>query len=230
MLIGGLQRFSLIDYPGKISAVIFTMGCNFRCPYCHNPELVEFNKGNLIGEQYILSFLKERRKKLDGVVLTGGEPTLQSDIINFLRKIKELGFLIKLDTNGSYPEVIENLLKEKLVDYIAMDIKASLEKYNEVTNSNVDIEYIKRSIDIIIGSGIDYEFRTTVVRSQLSKNDILNIGRLIKSAKTYVLQEFKPSKTLDPDFLKEASYARKELEEMAFSIKDLVKQVIIRGQ
>lgn len=229
MFIGGLQKFSLIDYPGKISAVIFTMGCNFRCPYCHNPELVEFNEENLIEENYVLSFLKERKRKLDGVVLTGGEPLLQSDIIEFIKKVKDLGFLIKLDTNGSYPDVIEKLLKEELIDYIAMDIKANLGKYNKVTNSNVNIEKIKRSIDIIMSSGIDYEFRTTVVRSQLNKSDILDIGKLIKSAKTYALQEFKPSKTLDPEFLKETSYTKKELEEMALSIKELVKRVIIRS-
>ncbi|MCX7795010.1 MAG: anaerobic ribonucleoside-triphosphate reductase activating protein [bacterium] len=229
MLIGGLQRFSLIDYPGKISAVIFTKGCNFRCPYCHNPELIEFSKETLIEESFVFSFLKERQEKLDGVVLTGGEPTLQSDIIEFIKEIKKLGFLIKLDTNGSYPEIIEELLKERLLDYIAMDIKANLGKYNEVTCSNVDTEKIKRSVDIIIASGIDYEFRTTIVKSQLSKDDILKIGKLIKSAKTYVLQEFKPSKTLDPSFLKEESYSREELEEIASTIKRLVGRVIIRS-
>ncbi|MGC8971837.1 MAG: anaerobic ribonucleoside-triphosphate reductase activating protein, partial [bacterium] len=164
MLIGGLQKFSLIDYPGKISAVIFTKGCNFRCPYCHNPELVIFDGKDLIEEDYIFSFLREKRGKLDGVVLTGGEPTLQSDLINFLKEIKGLGFFTKLDTNGSNPEVIERLLEEKILDYIAMDIKANLEKYNDVTHSNVDIEKIKKSIDIIMHSGIDYEFRTTIVR------------------------------------------------------------------
>ncbi|MBC7320580.1 anaerobic ribonucleoside-triphosphate reductase activating protein [bacterium] len=228
MLIGGLQRFSLIDYPGKVSAVIFTMGCNFRCPYCHNPELVEFNGIRLIEEGYILSFLKERKGKLDGVVLTGGEPTLQSDIVSFLKEIKKLGFLIKLDTNGSYPEIIEELLKEGLLDYIAMDIKANLEKYSGVTRSNVDTKNIERSIGIIMKSGIDYEFRTTVVRSQLSRDDILEIGELIKSAKAYVLQEFKPSKTLDPNFIEETSYTREELEEIAVILKGLVGRVVIR--
>lgn len=229
MHIGGLQRFSLIDYPGKISAVIFTKGCNFRCPYCHNPELVEFNKENLIEENFVLSFLRERRGKLDGVVLTGGEPTLQSDIVEFIKEIKSLGFFIKLDTNGSYPKVIEELLNENLLDYIAMDIKADLERYNEVTHSSADIEKIKKSIDIIMKSDIDYEFRTTIVKSQLSKNDILKIGELIRSAKTYVLQGFKPSKTLDPSFLKETSYAKEELEEMASSLRGLVGRVIIRN-
>lgn len=228
MLIGGLQRFSLIDYPGKVSAIIFTKGCNFRCPYCHNPELVVSDEKDLIKEDYILSFLRERRGKLDGVVLTGGEPTLQSDLIDFLKEIKDLGFLIKLDTNGSNPEIIEKLLEEKILDYIAMDIKANLEKYNGVTHSNIDIGKIKKSVEIIMHSGIDYEFRTTMVKSQLTKEDILKIGELIRSAKLYVLQGFKATKTLDSSFLKEASYTREELEEIASSLKELVKKVSIR--
>jgi len=228
MLIGGLQRFSLIDYPGKISAIIFTKGCNFRCPYCHNPELVEFDEKDLIEEDYILFFLRERRGKLDGVVLTGGEPTLQSDLVDFLKEIKSLGFFIKLDTNGSNPEIIGRLLEEEILDYIAMDIKADLEKYNDVTLSNVDIEKIKKSIDIIMNSRIDYEFRTTIVKSQLTKEDILKIGELIRSAELYVLQEFKATKTLDPNFLKETSYPKEELEEIASSLRGLVKRVAIR--
>jgi|YelNatPaOPRAMG01_1025707.scaffolds.fasta_scaffold14896_3 pyruvate formate lyase activating enzyme len=228
MLIGGLQRFSLIDYPGKISAVIFTQGCNFRCPYCHNPELVGFDREDLIEEDYVLSFLEERRGKIDGVVLTGGEPTLQSDLGDFLKEIKNLGFLIKLDTNGSCPEVIEELLEAKLLDYIAMDIKASLENYSEITNAKVDIGKIKRSIDVIMHSGVTYEFRTTVVKSQLKMDDILKIGESIRSADLYVLQSFRPTKTLDPNFLKETSYTKEELEDIASSLKKLVKRTIVR--
>ena len=228
MLIGGLQRFSLIDYPGKISAVIFTQGCNFRCPYCHNPELVGFDREDLIEEDYVLSFLEERRGKIDGVVLTGGEPTLQSDLVDFLKEIKNLGFLIKLDTNGSCPEVIEELLEAKLLDYIAMDIKASLENYSEITNAKVDIGKIKRSIDVIMHSGVTYEFRTTVVKSQLKMDDILKIGEAIRSADLYVLQSFRPTKTLDPNFLKETSYTKEELEDIASSLKKLVKRTIVR--
>lgn len=228
MLIGGLQRFSLIDYPGKISAVVFTQGCNFRCPYCHNPELVSFNREGLIEENYILSFLEERRGKIDGVVLTGGEPTLQSDLVDFLREIKNLGFLVKLDTNGSCPEIIEELLEAKLLNYIAMDVKASLENYSEITNVKVDIEKIKRSIDIIMHSGVSYEFRTTIVKSQLKRDDILKIGESIRSAELYVLQSFRPTKTLDPNFLKETSYTKEELEDIASSLKKLVKRTIVR--
>ncbi|MBP8638979.1 MAG: anaerobic ribonucleoside-triphosphate reductase activating protein [Dictyoglomi bacterium] len=228
MLIGGLHKLSLIDYPGKLSAVIFTRGCNFRCPYCHNPELIESNGGDFIEEDKILSFLDERKGKLDGVVVTGGEPTLQSEIVEFLERIKRLGFFVKLDTNGSYPERIKELIDRKLLDYIAMDIKAPLYKYNRTTLTSIDTERIVESIHLIMNSGIDYEFRTTVVRSLLSRDDFPKIGEMIKSAKLFVLQEFRPTKTLDPDFLKETSYTKRELEEISISLKELVSKVIIR--
>ena len=228
MLIGGLHKLSLIDYPGKLSAVIFTRGCNFRCPYCHNPELIESNGGDFIEEDKILSFLDERKGKLDGVVVTGGEPTLQSEIVEFLERIKRLGFFVKLDTNGSYPERIKELIDRKLLDYIAMDIKAPLYKYSRTTLTSIDTERIVESIHLIMNSGIDYEFRTTVVRSLLSRDDFPKIGEMIKSAKLFVLQEFRPTKTLDPDFLKETSYTKRELEEISISLKELVSKVIIR--
>jgi pyruvate formate lyase activating enzyme len=228
MLIGGLHKLSLIDYPGKLSAVIFTRGCNFRCPYCHNPELIESNGGDIIEEDKILSFLDERKGKLDGVVVTGGEPTLQSEIVEFLERIKRLGFFVKLDTNGSYPERIKELIDRKLLDYIAMDIKAPLYKYSRTTLTSIDTERIVESIHLIMNSGIDYEFRTTVVRSLLSRDDFPKIGEMIKSAKLFVLQEFRPTKTLDPDFLKETSYTKRELEEISISLKELVSKVIIR--
>lgn len=227
MIIGGLQRSSLIDYPGKISGVIFTVGCNFRCPYCHNPELVE-NTVDTIDEDEVLSFFNERKGKLDGVVLTGGEPTLQSDIIEFVEKIKRIGLLVKLDTNGSRPEVIEELIGRNLIDYIAMDIKAPLGKYGKVTLSTIDTRKILESINLIMSSNIGYEFRTTVVRSLLSKEDILEIGETIKSARLFVLQQFKPTKTLDPRFLSEASYTKDELEDIGVSLKRLVEKVIVR--
>jgi len=167
MKIGGFQRFSLIDYPAKISAIIFTQGCNFRCPYCHNPELVDPKLfTSAIDEDLILSFLRKRVGKLDGVVITGGEPLLQHDLIEFIKKVKEMGYLIKLDTNGSYPEKLERLLD--LIDYIAMDIKAPLEKYHDVVRTDVCTEKIMESITIILNGDIDYEFRTTVVKAFLT--------------------------------------------------------------
>jgi len=139
MIIGGLQRFSLIDYPGKISAILFTRGCNFRCPYCHNPELVDPQRyAEPWQEEEYWAFLQSRTQKLDAVVVTGGEPTLQEDLEPFLEKIRKMGFLIKLDTNGSNPDVLKDLLSANLVDYIAMDIKAPLEKYSEVAKVPID--------------------------------------------------------------------------------------------
>jgi len=211
MIIGGFQKFSMIDYPEKFSAIVFTQGCNFRCPYCHNPELLLQTSDSLIKESLVFDFLKTRIGKLDAVVVSGGEPCLQSDLVSFVQKIKDMGFLVKLDTNGSFPDKLQELINLKLVDYIAMDIKAPIEKYKEITNSAIDTYNILRSIDIIINSNIDHEFRTTIVKSQLSEQDILQIGELIKSAKRYFLQKFIPLKTLDKNFAKQESYLDKEL-------------------
>lgn len=215
MKIGGFQKLSLIDYPSRISAVVFTQGCNFRCDYCHNPELVDPSQyQNLISEKEILTFLKKRKGDLDAVVITGGEPLLQIDLEDFLKKIKVLGYLIKLDTNGSFPEKLRKIIKEKLVDYIAMDIKGPLDKYQKISNSKIEQNKIEESIKLIMDSGIDYEFRTTIVRSQLSGNDFTKIGEMIKGAKLYALQKFVPSKTLNPAFIKEVSYSDEELEKI----------------
>ena len=197
MKIGGLIKTSLIDYPNKVSAVIFTQGCNFRCPYCHNPELVLPEQySQLISEEFVFDFLKKRKDVLDGVVITGGEPTLQSDLVAFIRKVKALGFSIKLDTNGSSPDVISSLLKDDLIDFIAMDIKTLLDKYNEVAGINCDMSEIKRSIDIIKASNIDYEFRTTLVPILISENDIQKIKVELNDDKRYRIQPFVKVKKL----------------------------------
>ncbi len=222
MRIGGLQKISLIDYPGKIAAIIFTQGCNFRCGYCHNPELVNpdfFIKPIPLEE--VFAFLKSRQGELEGVVVTGGEPLLQERLNDFLKKIKGLGYLIKLDTNGSFPERLKDIIEKKLVDYLAMDIKASLEKYASVVESAVEIKKIKESINLIMNSGLNYEFRTTIVKSQLKKEDILKIGELLKPGSLYILQKFVPSKTLNPRFLKKSSYSNEELEEIKRKLKEL---------
>lgn len=189
MNISGIQKFSLIDYPGKISAVIFTQGCNFRCPYCHNPELLETKRG-LIDEKEILDFLETRKNQLDAVVITGGEPTLQLDLINFLKKVNKMGFLIKLDTNGSNFRVINKIIKLNLVDYVAMDIKGPINKYGEIAGVKINMSNILKSIDLIRHDVSNYEFRTTVTREQLNKDDIKNIGFLIKGVKKYFLQNY----------------------------------------
>lgn len=229
MNIGGLQKFSMIDYPGKLSAIIFTLGCNFRCGYCHNPELVLPEKFNpSLKEKEIFKFLKTRVKKLDAVSITGGEPTLQPDLLQFMKKVKDLNFLIKLDSNGTNPNMLKEIIDAKLVDYIAMDIKAPLEKYKEVINHSVNLENIKKSIQLIMDSKLDYEFRTTIVKSQLSVKDLINIGKLIQGAKIYYLQKFIPSKANDERFLKEKTYSDEEFKEIKKNILKYVQKCEIR--
>ena len=169
--IGGFQKFSLSDYPGKVAAIIFLRGCNFRCQYCHNPDLFDTNKPS-IPLKNIFQFLKARKNRLDGVVITGGEPTIQSDLPNFFQKIKNLGFSIKLNTNGSYPHQLKTLIQAKLLDYIAMDIKAPLNKYHIICQKKVDISSIQNSIALIIDSGLSHEFRTTIDPRLISSEDI----------------------------------------------------------
>jgi pyruvate formate lyase activating enzyme len=229
MKIGGLQKVSLIDYPGMISAIIFSQGCNFRCSYCHNPGLVDPDLfGPCIKEKDVLDFLQTRRGKLDAVAITGGEPTLQNNLTPFIRQIKKMGFAVKLDTNGSKPQVIKALLSEKLLDYIAMDIKAPLEKYEKIVNVPIDSESLKESIEIILHSEIPYEFRTTVVQSQLEEKDIINIAKLISGAQNYVLQNFAPAKTLDTLFLKEKSHPDEIFQKIKKRLEHEIPCVTIR--
>lgn len=222
MRIGGFKRFSVADYPGKHCAIVFTQGCNFRCSYCHNPELVdERSHEGLIPEEEVLSFLMTRKNKLDGVVVTGGEPTLQPDLSDFCSKIKKMGFLVKVDTNGSRPDVIEKLVESDLVDYIAMDAKGPLRRYREITRSSVDTASIRETMGLIMNSGKAYEFRTTVVSSQLTEKDLIAIGKTIKGASSYVLQPFVASKTLDPSFRVMTSYPPKQLLDLRDAIRSL---------
>lgn len=227
MKIGGFQKTSLIDYPDKISAIVFTQGCNFRCGYCHNPELIK-PEGSLIEESSILSLLESRIGKLDGVVITGGEPTLQKDLIDFIKKIKTMNYLVKLDTNGTSSEIVKNLVEENLLDYIAMDIKAPLEKYENITNNKTNTFFIQKSIDLIINSGIDYEFRTTIVNNQLNFDDFTKISELIKGAKRYYLQKFEATKTLDISFLEKTSIQENELFRIKQMLETKIKEVYIR--
>jgi pyruvate formate lyase activating enzyme len=230
MIIGGFQRFSLIDYPDKISAIVFTQGCSFRCPYCHNPELVDPKDSANIGlkEDEILSFLDRRKGKLNAVTITGGEPLLQSDLSAFLSAIKRLRYLVKLDTNGSFPSRLKKIIELKSVDYIAMDIKTSLDKYHQVIKRTIDTRKILDSIRLIMDSGLDYEFRTTVVKALFEKDDFYKIGQLIKSARLYVLQKFVPSKTLDDTFLDMKSCTDEELDCFKEIMEGFVQRCIIR--
>ncbi len=223
MVIGGFQKFSLIDYPGKTSAIIFTCGCNFRCRYCHNPELV-------IPEQYapeiplasIFDFLETRKGKLDAVSITGGEPTQHADLIEMIKKIKDMGFLVKLDSNGSRPEVLKNIIDQKLVDYLAMDVKAPLKDYVKIMCWQVPAEKLQQSITLVMNSGIDYEFRTTIVKSFTSKDDLREIAKTIKGAKKYFLQKFIPSKLVDSRCNEEVSYNDEELGALTQELMDYV--------
>jgi len=230
MVIGGIQRFSLIDYPGKISAIIFTRGCNFRCPYCHNPELVDPNRYvDALEEEQLWEFLQRRQHKLDAVVITGGEPTLHDGLELFIEKIKTMGFLVKLDTNGSNPRVLKNLLSENLLDYVAMDIKAPLEKYSEVARIPVAVENIEESIMLIRESHVSHEFRTTIAKNILSEEDVVIIAKMLQGEKLYILQICVPTKVLDPHFLGEfVPYTREELQNMAQLAQSYVEKCLVR--
>ncbi len=230
MLIGGLQKSSLLDYPEKISAIIFTQGCNFRCGYCHNPELLNLNINTSaqITAPAFFDFLKTRQGKLDGVVITGGEPCIQNDLAAFIKKIKEQGFFVKLDTNGTFPKKLEKLIKEHLIDYIAMDIKAPLEKYHKITGTIIKESDIKKSIKLIMQSGIKYEFRTTVISSQLSFEDLKRIGELIEGAEKYYLQKFIASKIYNKSLTDEKSYSPEDFKKIIDFLKTKIKFVGLR--
>lgn len=195
MLICGYQKTTLLDYPGHVAATVFTGGCNFRCPFCHNTDLV-LHPASMINttKEEFMSFLNKRKPILSGICITGGEPTLQSDLPDFIKEIKELGYLVKLDTNGYMPTVLEDLLSQNLLDYIAMDIKAGSSHYAKVSGlPALDMELIKRSIAIIENSGIPYEFRTTVVKELHTENDFYEIRDMLSPYSPYYIQSFKDS-------------------------------------
>jgi pyruvate formate lyase activating enzyme len=229
MKIGGLQKVSLIDYPGKISAIVFTQGCNFRCPYCHNPELVEKKLYRpCLPEKDILDFLVSRRGKLDAVTITGGEPTLQEDLIPFIGRIRKMGFCVKLDSNGSRPDVLAHLAEEKLLDFIAMDVKAPAAKYPSIIKAAVPFDLMRESIRLILESGLPYEFRTTVVASLLLPEDILKISREITGAKRYAIQRFQPVTPLNKRYLSETSYADDVLLDIKKQLEEDIPLIVIR--
>ena len=223
-IIGGIQRTSLLDFPDKISAIVFTQGCNFNCGYCHNPDLLN-SKKDIYSTDVFFEFLDKRKGKLDGVVITGGEATLQPDLITFIKEIKARGFLVKLDTNGYRPDVIEQALP--FIDYIAMDIKAPLKKYNEITRINIDTQKIEKSIEIIMNSKVDYEFRTTVLKSQLNYSDFEEIGQLIHGAEKYYLQKFEAKTEINDEKLKEEkTYSKEEFNEIIANLKKYIKNAL----
>ncbi|MGV9001824.1 MAG: anaerobic ribonucleoside-triphosphate reductase activating protein [Candidatus Saccharimonadaceae bacterium] len=228
MKIGGLQKLSLVDYPHHTAVAMFTIGCNMRCGYCHNPELVLPERyADTIPEEDILLFLESRMGLVEGVVISGGEPTMHADLPRFIKSIKKLGFLVKLDTNGTNPDMIGDLFREKMLDYVAMDIKASMARYQEVVARPVDTDAIKETIQLIKASGVDHEFRTTLVKSQVSPEDLNEIGRLIQGSPRFALQRFRPGLTLNPQFARETTYSDEELAMLKVQMERYVKECVV---
>lgn len=229
MVIGGFQRLTLIDYPGKIATTVFTVGCSFRCPFCHNPELVLSPGVSNSMEKDFFAFLEKRKEKLEGVCITGGEPTIQPDLVGFIKKIKKMGFSVKLDSNGSRPDVLKKIIDGKMVDFIAMDIKNCPERYSETNGVKTDVERIKLSVQMIMNSGIPYEFRTTVVPGIHKKEDFDKIVKWIKGASAYYLQEYRETKMLDPKLKKLTKGKVINLESIGKKIKGNFGKFGIRG-
>jgi pyruvate formate lyase activating enzyme len=236
MIIAGLEKLSLIDYPDHLSAIVFTQGCNFRCHYCYNPMLVwpkRTDKGKYgqegspyLSEESLLSFLQERQGKLNGVVITGGEPSLHKDLPSFIEKIRELGYDIKLDTNGTNPELLKRLITDKLLDYIAMDLKAPISSYQKVVNVELNFLNIEKSAKMIRESGLDYEFRTTVVPQLITKEKIEEIAKFLQGSEKWFLQKFKSETDLVNDKYKNLrAYSDKEMDDLVAVAKNYVKFV-----
>lgn len=216
VIIKGVQKTSLIDYPGKMCTIVFLGGCNFRCSYCQNPDLINNNdKLPDINENKLFSLLEERKEWIDGVCITGGEPTIHKGLIGFIAKIKTRGGLVKLDTNGTNPELLKELLDKKLLDYIAMDYKAPLDKYYQITKTEVNTENIKKSVEIIKKSGIDYEFRSTILPAMHTKEDIIKMAKELEGSKIFYLQEFRNMITLDNKLSEERGFSHKEMADLA---------------
>ena len=230
MIFGGLQKLTLIDDPGKVACVAYTIGCNFRCPYCHNPELVDETVETKIDEAEVFALLQRKKGFLDGIVITGGEPTMHGDdLLRFMAEVKERGFLVKLDSNGTRPEVLSKAIERHLVDYIAMDIKAPLAKYSATVARPVDTAAIQTSIRMLVASSLPYEFRTTVVKSMLSSEDFEQIGSEIQGARRYFLQKFISSNlTLNPQFKKKTTYSDEEFETIRKNLERYVERCEVR--
>ncbi len=232
MHIEAYQKLTLLDFPGRTAATIFTHGCNFRCPFCHNAGLVVRGSVSQIPESEVLDYLEKRKKLLDGVCITGGEPLLQKDIAAFIRKLKEIGYLVKLDTNGSFPEKLEELINEGIIDYVAMDIKNCREKYPLTAGAPQDIvAKVEKSVNILISGKVDYEFRTTVCKGLHTIEDMTAIGEWLKGAKAYYLQPFKDSGDIIAGSEKAPLYALEnaQTEALLAAVKPYIPNSSIRG-
>ena len=230
MNISGIQKLTLLDYPGKVACTLFTAGCNFRCPFCHNAGLVlpDMLEEASISEDEVMSFLKKRAGMLDGVAITGGEPLLHTDMPEFLEKIKNLGYKIKLDTNGSNPKLLKEIVNAGLVDRVAMDIKNAPSENDKTAGCSVDMEKIEESKDFLLTGTCDYEFRTTVVKGIHTKESLIAAAKWISGAKEYYLQQFKDSGNLiAPDAFE--PFDENEMHELADAVRPFVPTVEVRG-
>jgi len=229
MRIAAIQPTTLLDYPNQVAAIVFTWGCVFRCGYCHNPELVCQSPAQELSMEAVLDFFTSRVGLLDGVVITGGEPTIYPDLPEFIRAIKKLGFLVKLDTNGTNPEMLASLFSEKLLDYVAMDIKAPLVNYAIAVGRPVDATKIERSIKLIMASGVGYEFRSTILPRLHTTDDIIAMAKLIAGAPRFYLQTFRDSgKLVDVSFHGEKSFSAEEMEQLAATAGEFVEVCEVR--
>jgi pyruvate formate lyase activating enzyme len=226
MRIAGLQKLTLLDYPGKIACTLFTPGCNYRCPFCHNASLVLTPTDETTEEEFLL-FLSSRRQILEGVCITGGEPTLQPDLASFCKKIKEMGFLVKLDTNGSHPKKLKELVEHHLVDYVAMDVKNSLLRYEETVGTKVNLEDILESIEFLEKDTVPYEFRTTVVKNLHDEESLINLAEMIQGCQHYYLQNFVDSKNLINNSM--SGYSEQEMSALYQAVKKILPQTSVRG-
>lgn len=234
MLLSGIQKFTLLDYPEKTACIVFTPGCNFRCGYCHNPEfvlpeMIREIKDGFIPEEIFFRFLEKRKGKLEGVVITGGEPTVIGDLLPFMRKVKKLGFCVKLDTNGNKPEIIEQALAEDLVDYIAMDIKTSLGQYKKLVGERASETKLAKSIKIIKMNKIPYEFRSTLIKEIHTEEILRAMADILEGAKNLYLQTFRPGTTLNPLFQTFHPFSEEETNDIMRLFLRTVENVSVRN-
>ena len=226
MRINGFEGISLIDYPGKVSSIVYTSPCNFKCPFCHNPSLVAVND-DVLGVDEVINEISERRGFIEGVTLSGGEPLMQDDLGLFIGILRDMGLKVKLDTNGYFPVKLKTLLEKKLIDYVAMDIKSSPGKYQFACGVKAAMENIVESIALIRESGVEYEFRTTVVPGIVDENDIAEIGEMISGAELFSIQQFRNDRTYDELYKKVVPYGDEKLAIFAETMKQYVKKVKI---
>jgi len=229
MKIGGFQKISTIDYPGYLASTIFLSGCNLKCKYCHNPSLAQGEMGSEeISTQEVLAYLEKRRGFIDAVCISGGEPTIHEELEDLISSIKGMGYKVKLDTNGTNPAVVKNLVDNNLVDYVAVDIKATIDKYHEVAGCFVNTDKIKETIKLLIASNVDYEFRTTFL-PDLDHTDMKEIAGYVEGSNKYVIQQFRNKVTLDEDYSSKIPYKKDYIMEVSDNVKHMFKQCEVRG-